>query len=256
MSSGPSAVPERRSPQGRPGKPWEAVGWEREPDEVAEAAPRPSRTSRRTLPDAVTSEVGAVAGRRSGRVNEVLTSATSAFEHERYQDTLRLLRPLLDEYPDLPALRELGGLAAYRSRRWAEAVRHLSRFVELTASVEQHPVLADAHRALGHHDDVQRLWDELSAESPSAELVAEGRIVMAGSLADRGQVADAIRLIERAPLRTKRPKPHHLRLWYVLGDLYERAGDLPRARDRFSAVAAADPQFADVSTRLAGLGRG
>ncbi len=204
----------------------------------------------------MTSEVGAVAGRRSARVNEILTSATSAFEHERYQDTLRLLRPLLDEYPDLPALRELGGLAAYRSRRWAEAVRHLSRFVELTASVDQHPVLADAHRALGHHDDVQRLWDELSAESPSAELVAEGRIVMAGSLADRGQVADAIRLIERAPLRTKRPKPHHLRLWYVLGDLYERAGDLPRARDRFTAVAAADPQFADVSTRLAGLGRG
>ncbi len=78
---------------------------------------------------------------------------------------------------------------------------------------------------------------------------------MAGSLADRGEVAEAIKLIERAPLRTKRPKPHHLRLWYVLGDLYERAGDTPRARDRFAAIAAADPTFADVTLRLGALGR-
>ncbi len=122
----------------------------------------------------MTSEVGAIAGRRGPKVNEALTAATTAFEHERHQDTLRILRPIIDEYPDLPAVRELAGLAGYRSRRWADAVKHLSRFVELTASVEQHPVLADAHRALGHHAEVERLWEELAAESPSAELVAEG----------------------------------------------------------------------------------
>lgn len=186
---------------------------------------------------------------------EALTLATTAYERERYGDALRILRPLAEEYPDLPAVRELTGLAAYRDRRWADAVKHLTRFVEVTASVEQHPVLADAHRALGHHAEVERLWEELAAESPSAELVAEGRIVMAGSLADRALVTDAIALIQRAPLRTKRPKPHHLRLWYVLADLYERAGDTPRARERFGAIAAADPAFADVVGRLDALGR-
>ena len=34
---------------------------------------------------------------------------------------------------------------------------------------------------------VEELWDELRQASPSAELVMEGRIVMAGSLADRGR---------------------------------------------------------------------
>jgi tetratricopeptide (TPR) repeat protein len=188
-------------------------------------------------------------------VTEALTDATAAYERERYGDALRILRPLAEEYPDVSAIRELAGLACYRDRRWADAVRHLTKFVELTASVEQHPVLADAHRALRHHGEVERLWEELAADSPSAELVAEGRIVMAGSLADRGQIAEAIALIMRAPLRTKRPKAHHLRLWYVLADLYERAGDLPRARERFTAVAAADPEFADVAQRLAALGR-
>jgi tetratricopeptide (TPR) repeat protein len=210
---------------------------------------------RKTLPQEVTSEIAGAAGRKTSRVSELLAEATAAYERERYGDAIKMLRPLAEEFPDLPALRELIGLAFYRDRKWADAVRHLTKFTELTASVEQHPVLADAHRAQSHHADVARLWEELSADSPSAELVAEGRIVMAGSLADQDRLPDAIALIERAPLRTKRPKPHHLRLWYVLGDLYERAGDTPRAKERFMAIFAADPEFADVAGRLAALGR-
>ena len=48
----------------------------------------------------------------------------------------------------------------------------------------------------------------------------------------------------------KRPADHHLRVWYVLADLYERAGDLPRARELFDRIARADPSFADVAERL------
>jgi tetratricopeptide (TPR) repeat protein len=215
-------------------------------------APKPRR---KELPENVTAEIGALAGRKSPRVKEAMAEATHAYERGRYGDALRTLRPLLEEFPDLGPARELMGLTCYRERKWADAVRHLTRFNELTASVDQHPVLADAHRALRQYSDVQRLWDELAAESPSAELVAEGRIVMAGALADQGKLADAISLIERAPLKTKRPKLHHLRLWYVLGDLYERAGDMPRAKDRFMAIFAADPAFADVQGRLGALGR-
>ena len=51
----------------------------------------------------------------------------------------------------------------------------------------------------------------------------------------------------------KRVHEHHLRLWYALGDLYERAGDIPRARDMFDRVAKRDRAFADVAERLAAL---
>jgi hypothetical protein len=45
-----------------------------------------------------------------------------------------------------------------------------------------------------------------------------------------------------------------LRLWYCLADLYERAGDIPRARDRFQRIMAIDKSYVNVPERLANLG--
>jgi tetratricopeptide (TPR) repeat protein len=84
--------------------------------------------------------------------------------------------------------------------------------------------------------------------------VSEGRIVTAGALADRGRVEDAIALLTRADRRVTKPKSHHLRLWYALADLEERAGNIPRARALFERVRREDAGFADVAERLATLG--
>jgi hypothetical protein len=100
---------------------------------------------------------------------------------------------------------------------------------------------------------VGELWDELRAASPSAELVTEGRIVMAGSLADRNDFARAISLLEQSFSFPKRPMPHHLRRAYVLADLYERSGDLPKARTMFGRIENVDPDFADVRLRVRAL---
>jgi hypothetical protein len=51
----------------------------------------------------------------------------------------------------------------------------------------------------------------------------------------------------------KKPKDHHLRQWYALADLYERAGDIPRARDLFNRVASIDPDAFDIRERLQAL---
>jgi hypothetical protein len=40
---------------------------------------------------------------------------------------------------------------------------------------------------------------------------------------------------------------------YALADLYERAGDLPRARELFERVASSEPDFVDVQSRLDAL---
>ena len=55
------------------------------------------------------------------------------------------------------------------------------------------------------------------------------------------------------PVQVKRPKAHHIRLWYALADLYERAGDTPKARELFKKVVANEPDFADAAERAAAL---
>jgi tetratricopeptide (TPR) repeat protein len=181
-----------------------------------------------------------------------VAEAARAFANEQFADARRTLRPIATAAPDAPTVRELLGLTHYRLGQWNAASKELEVFREITRSVEQNPVLADCYRALGRHKKAEQLWDELRHESPSAELMAEGRIVAAGSLADRGRVADGIRLLEKAP-RAKKPREHHLRTAYALADLRERAGDVPRSRELFAWIVSIDPEFADADQRLAAL---
>jgi tetratricopeptide (TPR) repeat protein len=195
----------------------------------------------------------AFGAQRAGRAEARLREASDDFRRERYEDARKLLRPLADQAPGAATVRELFGLTLYRLGRWAPARRELEAFRDLTGSVEQHPVLADCYRALGRYHEVEELWDELKAASPSGELVAEGRIVAAGALADQGRLEDAIELLQAGIHPTKRAKVHHLRMIYALADLYERAGDAPRARELFKRVATADPEFVDVEARIRAL---
>ena len=164
-----------------------------------------------------------------------------------------MLRPIVEEAPSSPSARVLLGLTHYRMGQWKAAAQQLEAFRALSDSTEQHPVLADCYRALRRWDRVDALWLELRAASPDAAIVAEGRIVMAGSWADRGRLDDAIALLQRARRPSKRPQDHHLRTAYALADLYERAGDLVRARDLFAWIRHHAPDFADVSGRLRAL---
>jgi tetratricopeptide (TPR) repeat protein len=191
--------------------------------------------------------------RDSGRLQEALVKGARALDRGYEQEALRMLRPYRDPHPDSGDLRELLGVAYYRLGRWSLAQKELDAYVALTGSTEQHPVLMDCARALGRFDRVETLWQELKAVSPGAEIVSEGRIVAAGALADQGRLDDAIKMLERAPTGPKRVLPHHLRLWYALADLHERAGDLPAARALFRKVSAQDPRFVDVAERLAAL---
>jgi tetratricopeptide (TPR) repeat protein len=180
--------------------------------------------------------------------------AADAFAHDRERDAARILRPLRDAMPESPSVRELLGLSLYRMGRYADAAKELEVFASLTGEVTQHPVLMDCARALNKPAEVDRLWRELGEASPSAELVTEGRIVYAGMLADRGDLDGALALLRRRAGDVRRARPHHLRLWYALGDLEDRAGNLAEARVLFQRVARQDPAFADVAERLVALG--
>jgi tetratricopeptide (TPR) repeat protein len=195
----------------------------------------------------------AVGANRVARFEARLKDASDAFRRERYEEARRLLRPLAEQAPGASSVRELYGLTLYRLGRWAQAKRELEAFRTQTSSTEQHPVLADCARALGQYAEVEELWEELRAASPSGALVAEGRIVAAGALADQGRLDEAIALLEGGNRPTRKLMLHHLRMSYALADLYERAGDLPKARDLFGRVAATDPDFVDIQARLRAL---
>ncbi len=205
--------------------------------------------------DALRADLGrAVGSGRATKAEQRLREAGRAFDAERFPDAARVLKPLAADAPGVPAIRELYGLTLYRLGRWKLAVVELEAFRQLTGSTEQHPVLADCYRALRRWHAVEELWEELRDASPSASLVTEGRIVAAGALADRGDLPGAVKLLGAGFRFPRRPQLHHLRRAYALGDLEERAGDLPRARELFGRVAAVDPDFADVSRRLRALG--
>jgi hypothetical protein len=206
---------------------------------------------RHTVPQPVVAELAAAAGVNKGaRLAAKLADATHAYDRERYQEARRILRPLADEVPDAAAVRELHGLVLYRLGQWLPATRQLEAYRELTGSYDQHPVLADCYRALHRYADAEALWDDLRLASPDGDLVAEGRIVAAGCRSDQGDLPGAIALLEKTAKRVENPKDRHLRQWYALGDLYERAGDIPHARELFGRVARADPDAFDVRERL------
>ena len=199
-------------------------------------------------------ELGKLAGRNANRALGTLMAAADAFAHDREREALRILRPLREQLPDSPSVRELTGLAQYRLGNYAAAAKELEAYADLSDAVDQNPVLMDCYRAQHRWRKVEDLWEELAAVSPNAELVTEGRIVYAGALADQGRLSDALALLRKRAERVKKPAAHHLRLWYALADLEERAGNLARARELFHEVRRADPAFADVAERLAALG--
>lgn len=191
---------------------------------------------------------------RSNTLNRKLNEGAKAFGAERFNDARSALTPVVREAPEVPEGRELMGLTLYRLGQWREAASHLESFRELSGSTEQHPVLADCYRALGRWNDVDVMWDELGEASPSAELVTEGRIVVAGAKADQGDLTSAIRILEQNWRAPKRPQGHHLRRAYALADLYDQAGRIPRARELFRWVESHAPDLADVRNRVKALG--
>lgn len=175
--------------------------------------------------------------------------AAKEFQNEQFTDARKTMKPLTESYPNIAELHELHGLALYRLGHWEDAIGELEMFRQMSGTAEQNPVLMDCHRALGNWADVDELWAELGELSPSGELVTEGRIVMAGSQADRGFLDGGVRTLEKGWKIPSEPMDHHLRRAYALADLLERDGKIPKSRKLFGWIASKDPYFGDAAER-------
>jgi len=230
--------------------------------EAAGAAARTAGVARRRretrpLDPAIAAQIAHASAdrRRADRLVERLAEAQSALDRDRLDEARRLVAPLLKEVPGVAAVHEIAGLVGYRLGRWRDAVRELEAAHALHPRVDSLPVLADSYRALRRWDEVERIWSTVREVSPSQDVLAEARIVVAGAHADRGDLSGALRTMANVSAKPKRVRDHHLRQWYVLGDLNDRAGNTLEATRWFELVAREDAEFVDVLTRLRSLGR-
>ncbi|MFM8906737.1 MAG: tetratricopeptide repeat protein, partial [Actinomycetota bacterium] len=196
----------------------------------------------------------AVGDRRSDFVSRQLSRALVSYDAERYREALAVLAPVLEDLWLITDVRVLAGRLEYRAQHWKAAAEHLefSRASD-RSDMTNMPVLIDCYRALKRYELVDQLWAEMKELSPHPAVMAEGRISAAMSYADRGDVQTAIRIMTHGG-EPRQVQSHHLMEWYVLGDLYDRAGDAVTAKKFFIRVAKHDTKYVDVEARLASLG--
>ena len=218
-------------------------------------AQKGGRKEVRALDSVVEEFERALGTRASVRALKRYDAALQAFEAHRYEDARKILNPMAKEYSDVSAVHEMLGLCLYRAGQWKRALTELEVAVSQNPDwIFNHAVIEDCHRALGNHQMVEKYWRELAEASPHPELLAEGRIVMAGSLSDRKLYEEAHALMEKAAGDIKRPSEYHLRQWFVIADIYDKQGNVIKARQFFERIALHDRQFVDVAERLATLG--
>lgn len=194
----------------------------------------------------------------ANRLLQHVTAAFAALDERDGRTALPHLRYLKARLPRTGLLREALGVALYLQEDYRDAMSELQAFRRLTGSVEQNHLVADCIRAVGEGEHrIPELVEEMeAAEEPAPDAARfEGRIVWASWLADQGDVGAGRAVL--APLLDEEPgedaEEHHLRAWYVAGDLAQRGGDDGTARTWFSRITDVAEGFFDTEERLADL---
>ncbi len=93
------------------------------------------------------------------------------------------------------------GLTAYRSGRYAEALRELRTVRRINGSPEHLPVLADAERGLGRPERALVLANDPDVAALSAEGQVELAMVISGARLDLGQAEAAVAVLDTPVVR-------------------------------------------------------
>jgi tetratricopeptide (TPR) repeat protein len=157
--------------------------------------------------------------------------------------------------PRSSSVREVLGMAYYGVGRWRDAITELKAYKRMTGRPDQNHLIADSLRGLGRPAEAVPLAEELlhDRRAPN-DAKAEAVIVAASALADQGRFPEALAMLRRARTRDDVAEPYTLRLWYVRGDILERAGRHDEAATEFRKVMRHDPSAFDAAERLSALG--
>jgi tetratricopeptide (TPR) repeat protein len=206
---------------------------------------------------ALAAEIRATA--RPGRAHRALAAFEEAVEELARGNDARavaLAQEAKALAPRSGAVREVLGIALYRTERFRDALRELQAYRRITGRLDQNHLIADCHRALGApHKAVEEARAALAGPVPD-EARAEAAVVGAAALADLGRYAEALSLVRSFPTTEASARAFELRLWYVAGDILERAGRRQEAAEEFRRIVRHDPEAFDAAERLARLEQG
>jgi tetratricopeptide (TPR) repeat protein len=193
---------------------------------------------------------------RAGRAEDaarLVAEAIEALERNRPGEAVEAAARAKSLATRSPLVREVLGIAHYRQEHFREALRELQAYRRISGRPDQNHLIADCHRALGSPEKAPALVQEALAARLPAEVRAEAAVVGASALADLGRFEEALALLRRFSTSTDVARPHDLRVWYVAGDVLERAGRLREAAREFRRVLDHDPGAFDAAERLAAL---
>jgi tetratricopeptide (TPR) repeat protein len=179
--------------------------------------------------------------------------AIGALGRERFADAERAAGRLKALAPRVSVARELLGIALYRRARYREALRELQAYRRMTGRSDQNHLIADCHRALGAPARAVPLAQEVLRARVGPEVKAEAVVVAASALADLERYEEALTLLRRFRTDPRAARPYDLRVWYVTGDVLERAGQRDAAAEEFRKVVRHDADAFDAADRLAAL---
>lgn len=198
------------------------------------------------LPKWVTDEIqrSTPKERREPAIKE-LSQAVDHYADDRFTAALPHLRKAKTLSPKSSVIRELLGLAAYRSSNWDEALRELRTFRRMTGDLIHMPVEIDCLRGLDRKTDVTREWERLKTFDVSPTIDSEARVVYASFLLDEGRPRDAWNVIKPGRL-VAQPSPGETRRWYVAARVALAAGDHDAAEKLVSALEGQELEFEGV----------
>lgn len=157
--------------------------------------------------------------------------------------------------PRSSAVREVLGMALYQLGSYREALSELQAYRRMSGRADQNHLIADCLRATGRSDRAVPLAEEaLASRSVPLANKAEAVIVAASALADLGRFDQALGLLRRVRTSEDVARPEVLRVWYVIGDIQERAGHREEAAREFRKIVRHDAGAFDAAERLAQLG--
>ncbi|HEX3513564.1 MAG TPA: hypothetical protein VHT26_06150 [Trebonia sp.] len=209
------------------------------------------------IPDSITDdqvsrevrdELGSLSFDRASIVGRYLIAAELAADPEqayRYAQAAKRLAARIG------IVREVSGIMAYKSGRWAEALTELQAGRRMTGRNDYLPLMADSERGLGRLDRALDLVHSAEAKRLPRASQIELRIVESGIRRDQGLADAAVLALQVPELTDGKQRPWSARLFYAYGEALLAAGRTEAAREAFSrAVVADEDEQTDALARL------
>ena len=217
------------------------------------SSPGPKRRS--GLPPEVVSEIRH--GSRPGRADDAISRlerAVQLLERDDPRGAAAEAAKAKDLASRSPSVREVLGMALYGLERYQEALSELQAYRRLSGRADQNHLIADCLRALGRPEKSVPLAEEaIAARGVPLANKAEAVIVAASALADMERYDQALGLLRRIRTKDDVAGPEVLRVWYVTGDILERAGRRADAQREFRKILRHDSGAFDAAERAAQL---